>query len=320
MKGRPGGAGLDGGRVSLWSSSPSPPTTEAEAGWVAGGRAWGGPRSAGLCTGPRAWSGGREVPGGPASSLPPAQTRGLRSERLFALKRPRAALPGRRPCSAVRPPAGSPLGDAVGPPGSLAVPGLPSPWVAARPVASCGPWRSCTQPFPAEVRALTDLGPVHPTPRLRPPGPARARHVTLLKSLDPHSCPASEAPPARPLRGGTAFGRARRPARQRQGQGWLGRSQWHRLHPCQPRPHSHRGGGVAVPLVRAGPGRARARTRIPTGRPAVGGSRLGSGPAPGPPFVVQPLAVRPPEGGVRCRVVPGRLPPLPRPRRPSSAS
>lgn len=274
---------------------------------MAGGRAWGGPRSAGLCTGPRAQSGGREVPGGPASSLPPAQTRGLRSERLFALKRPRAALPGRRPCSAVRPPAGSPLGDSVGP---------CCPWAAfslgGRP--PCGllwPLEKLHPDFPCRGPCARRPGPRPPDVLTQAPwaSPCQARHAA--EATRSPQLPGERGTACPPAPRGHGLRAREAPSSPTSGAGLAWKVPVAQAASMSASSSQPSWGGVAVPLVRAGPGRARARTRIPTGRPAVGGSRLGSGPAPGPPFVAQPLAVRPPEDGVRCRVVPGRLPHCP---------
>lgn len=150
--------------------------------------------------------------------------RGLCSERLLPLKGlVLCCLDVARPCRAVCSSAGSPLGDAAAASEEPRRPWAAFPCQAC--AASCGPWRSCTQPFPAEFCALTDPGTFHQMPRLRAPWASPCRHVTLLKSLDPHSCPASEAPPACPLRGGMAFGHTGRPGRQRRRPGWLGRSQ-----------------------------------------------------------------------------------------------
>lgn len=75
---------------------------------------------------------------------------------------------------------GAHSGTLLRPPRSLAVPGLPSPCQAC--AASCGPWRSCTQPFPAEFCALTDLGTFHQMPRLRAPwaSPCQARYAAKV--------------------------------------------------------------------------------------------------------------------------------------------
>lgn len=229
--------------------------------------------------------------------------RGLCSERLLPLKGlVLCCLDVARPCRAVCPSAGSPLGDAA-----AASEEPRRPWAAFCP-ATARPVRPPVAPgeaapslsLPSSVHSQT-RAPSTRRPGSGPPGPARARHVTLLKSLDPHSCPASEAPPACPLRGSIAFGHGApgSPASE-------ARLAWKvpvtdGYPAVRQRPHSRRVGWdvVTVPLVRAGPARARARTRIPVGRPA-----------PGPPFVVQPLAVRPLED-VRCRVAPGCSPHLP---------
>lgn len=202
----------------------------------------------------------------------------------------------------------------LGPLRSLAVPGLPSPQAAVSTVWPLVAPREAAPSLslPSSVHSQTRV-PSTRRPGSGPPGPACARHTTLLKSLSPHSCPASEAPPARSERAWPSGTRGTQITSFRGRAGLEGPSDT-RL-PCgQAAPTSASSSqpscrmGSVDPCHRSGQGQDG-----PV--PAHGCPRDAPPWAVIPPFVVQrvPLAVWPLEDGVRCRVVPGLLPPLARP-------
>lgn len=225
--------------------------------------------------------------------------RGLCSERLLPLKGlVLCCLDVARPCRAVCPSAGSPLGDAA-----AASKEPRRPWAAFSLPGLCGllwPLEKLHPAFPCRVLCTHRPGHLPPdAPAQGPLGqPVPARYAAkVTRSPQLPSKRSTACLPAPRRHGLRPHGAPRSPASEA-GLAWkvpvTDGCPAVRRHP-----HSRRVGWdvVTVPPVRAGPARARARTRIPVGRPA-----------PGPPFVVQPLAVRPLEDVVRCRVAPGCSP------------